>query len=402
VLVTRFVSLVHVAVAMTGVSFALYGTMMGLFMRAIGSRRERPPRPEGPAPTVTVFKPLAGCDDDLEENLESFARLDYPSFEILLGIADSRDPAFAVARRFAARHPNVAIRIVVTDRHAALNPKVAQLIGLEREAKGDVYVISDSNVRVTPTYLWSLVSELADPRVGIVTSLFFGAGERTLGAALENLQLCVSTAPGIAAFNAVTRRAFTVGKSMAARRVDVKALGGFAPVGGVLAEDHVLGRRFMDAGFLARTSSDWVENRNVDCTLVRTIERHTRWAQTRRSLLPAAFAIEPMITPIIVATVAALVAPSWATLVLLAVAWVAQASMAFAAVRRIRGPGTRWWWAPLEIVRAYFTGMCWARAYVSRRIAWRGHPFIIGKGSLIVPVTPEADEGARRTRHAAI
>jgi len=375
---------------------------MGLFMRAIGGRRERPPRPDGPAPTVTVLKPLAGCDDDLEENLESFARLDYPSFEILLGIADSRDPAFAVARRFAARHPYVAIRIVVTDRHAALNPKVAQLIGLEREAKGDVYVISDSNVRVAPSYLWSLVSELADPRVGIVTSLFIGAGERTLGAAIENLQLCVSTAPGIAAFNAVTRRAFTVGKSMAARRVDVKALGGFAPVGSFLAEDHVLGRRFMDAGFLARTSLDWVENRNVDCTLARTIERHTRWAQTRRSLLPMAFFIEPLVTPVIVTTVAAILAPSRATLLLLGVAWVAQATIAFAAVRRIRGPGTRWWWAPLEIVRAYFAWVCWARAYVSRRIAWRGHPFTLGKGSLIVPVPREADEGARRTGHAAI
>jgi ceramide glucosyltransferase len=387
---------------MTGVSFALYGTMMGLFMRAIRRRRERPLRPEGPAPRVTVLKPLAGCDDDLEQNLESFARIDYPAFEILLGIADSRDPAFAVARRFAARHPAVAIRIVITDRHAALNPKVSQLIGLEREATGDIYVISDSNVRVAPSYLWSLVSELADPQVGMVTSLFTGAGEQTLGAAFENLQLCVSTAPGIAAFNAVTRRAFTVGKSMAVRRVDLEALGGFAPVGNVLAEDHVLGRRFMDAGFLARTSYDWVENRNVDCTLSRTIERHTRWAQTRRSLFPLGFAVEPLMTPVVVATIAALAAPSCATFILLVLACAAQIACAFVSFRLIRGQGVRWWYAPLEIARSYVGFICWARAYVSRRIAWRGHPFILQRGSVIVPITPRTEEVGRGRRHAAI
>ncbi len=394
--------MVHVAFAMTGVSFALYGTVMFLFARALLGRKKRPPRPAGAAPRVTVLKPLAGCDDDLEENLESFARLDYPAFEILLGVADRRDPAFAAARRFAGRHPDVPIRVVITDRHAALNPKVSQLIGLEREANGDVYVISDSNVRVGPTYLWSLTSELADPRVGIVTSIFAGAGEHTVGAALENLQLCVSTAPGIAALDAVSDRAFTVGKSMAVRRCDLKRLGGFAPVGNVLAEDHVLGRRFMDAGFAARTSYDWVENRNVHCSLGRTLERHTRWAQTRRSLYPAAFAVEPLLTPLVVASLSLLAAPSLATLVVLGVACVVQIFCALLAVRLIRGYRAPWWYAPLEITRSYVGFACWVRANFTRRIAWRGHPFLLRRGSFIVAITEEPEQGTGRARQAAI
>jgi ceramide glucosyltransferase len=395
--------MVHVAIAMTGVSFALYGTMMSLFfVRAMGRRNVSPVRRAGAPPRVTLLKPLAGCDDDLEENLESFARLDYPTFEILLGVADRQDPAFAAARRFAARHPNIPIRVVITDRHAALNPKVSQLIGLEREASGEVYVISDSNVRVAPTYLWSLTSELADPRVGIVTSIFAGAGEHTLGAALENLQLCVSTAPGIAALDAVSDRAFTVGKSMAVRRCDLEQLGGFGPVGNVLAEDHVLGRRFMDAGFAARTSYDWVENRNVDCTLARTLERHTRWAQLRRSLYPAAFAVEPMLTPLVVASLALLVAPSMATMVVLGVACTVQIVFSFLAVRLIRGRRAPWWYAPLEVTRSYVGFACWARATVSRRIAWRGHPFLLRRGSFIVPLSEEPEQRAGGTRHAAV
>ncbi len=299
-----------VSVAATAVSFALYATMWGLFVRAMLKRRGRPHPSLDRAPRVTIFKPLAGCDDDLEENLASFARIDYPSFEILFGVADSADPAFRVARAFIASHPKLDARVVVTDPHAAINPKVAQLIGLQAVATGELYVISDSNVRVRPTYLWSLVAELADERVGIVASLFAGTGERTLGAALENLQLCAATAPGLAAMDTVSRRPLMVGKSMAVRRRDLTRLGGFQPLGQVLAEDYVLGRRFLAAGFAARTSLEVVENRNVACSAARTIERHTRWAKMRRSLSPSAFAMEPVLTPIVVASAGVVIAPT--------------------------------------------------------------------------------------------
>jgi ceramide glucosyltransferase len=391
------VSIVHIAVATTAVSFALYATMQSLFARAIATRRGRTRTEVGRAPRVTIFKPLAGSDDDLDDNLESFARIDYPSFEILFGVADTSDAAFAVARRFLARHPKIDARLVVTDPLAALNPKVAQLVGLERVATGEVYVISDSNVRVRPTYLWSLVAELEDERVGMVTSLFAGTGERTLGAALENLQLCAATAPGLAAMDAVSRRPFTVGKSMAVRRRDLAVLGGFQPVGHVLAEDHVLGRRFLAAGLEARTSFDVVENRNVDCTLGRTLERHTRWAKLRRSLNPAAFVAEPVLTPIVVASAGVIAAPCKLTAGLLAAVCLAQSACALLAVRLLRGRALAWWYAPLEIARSYVTLLCWAYACMSRRIAWRGHPFFLRRGSVIVP-----DEAQRSASSAGL
>ena len=231
-----------IAVALTAASFALYGAMMALFVCAMLKRRLHHPAAVHRAPRVTILKPLAGLDDDLEDNLESFAWIDYPSFEILFGIASLSDPAHPEVRSFIVRHPKIDARIVVTDPDAAINPKVAQLIGLNRVATGEIYVISDSNVRVAPTYLWSLVGELSDEHVGMVTSLFAGTGERTLGAALENLQLCASTIPGYVAMNAVSPRPLTVGKSMAIRRRDLARLGGFSPVGDVLAEDHALGR----------------------------------------------------------------------------------------------------------------------------------------------------------------
>ena len=390
-----------IAIALTVGSLAVYGAMMAVFMGAMLRRRRSAPLALERAPSVSILKPLSGLDDDLEANLESFAAIDYPSFEVILGVASPTDPAHGAARRFAAKHPELRVRVVVTDPEAAHNPKVAQLVGLEQAATGDVYVISDSNVRVRPGYLYSLAGELRDPGVGLVTSLFAGNGERTLGAALENLQLCVSSVPGYVAWNAVTTRPLTVGKSMAMRRRDLARLGGFRPLGDVLAEDHVLGRRFLDEGFRVRTSLDTVENRNVGCSVMRTLERHTRWSKLRRALNPAAFAIEPLFTPVLVATAAAVLAPARATAGMLAATCLVQTIVALLAVRVLRGGWMDWRYAPLEVVRSYVTLLCWMRACVSRSIEWRGHAFTLSRGSIIVPLRPSPQRSEDRARAAA-
>jgi ceramide glucosyltransferase len=395
--------LVQIAVAMTAASLTAYGAMMALFLGALLKRRVRPAALVDRAPRVSILKPLTGHDDDLEANLESFARIDYPPFEILLGVPSLTDPAHRVARRFAGKYREqgrFSVQVVVTDPAAAVNPKVAQLVGLARAATGEVHVISDSNVRVRPGYLWSLVAELADERVGLVTSLFAGNGERTLGAALENLQLCASVAPGYVATSAI-KRPVTVGKSMAMRRRDLARLGGFDPLGDFLAEDYALGRRFRDAGFLVRSSLHAVENWNVACSVMRTVERHTRWSKLRRALLPAGFALEPLLIPVVIASIAAAIAPGRVTAAMLGATCLAQTATALIGVRVLRGRWLAWWYAPLEIVRSYVTFFCWLRACASRRIEWRGHTFTLTRGSLIVRAAAPSARSAGRAGLAA-
>lgn len=370
--------------AAVGVSSILYSTMIGATVVAYSRHR----RPElARCPRVSIFKPVAGLDDELAANLASFANVDYPSFELLLGVADAGDPALATLHEFMAGNPDLDVRIVHTDERAALNPKIAQLMGLERQATGEVFVISDANVRVQPDYLMRLVAELTQPGVGLVSSVVAGTGEQTVGAALENLQLSAMIAPGVIASGLVAGRTLTVGKSMAMRRRDLAMVGGFASVGDVLAEDFVLGRRFRAAGFGVRTALDAVENRNVECSFRRTLERHTRWAKMRRAIVPEAFAIEILLTPVAVALVGALALQSRASLGLLAVTAMLQMLGAALVGRLVRGAPFRAAHLLLEPVRAVLLQLCWLRAASSREVEWRGHSFVLGPDSRLLPLT---------------
>ena len=53
-------------------------------------------------------------------------------------------------------------------------PKVSNLINMMALARYDYLLISDSDVRVTCSYLSKVVAPLLDPRVGIVTCSYSG------------------------------------------------------------------------------------------------------------------------------------------------------------------------------------------------------------------------------------
>lgn len=385
-------------------SLALWGAMWGGF--AAGMRRGRcgsapwivvPPRAgsRGPrasaadaaggsaAPRVSILKPLAGVDDELAENLASFAAIAYPSFEILLGVATVTDPAFAVAHAFAVEHPELDVRIVITDFAAAPNPKVAQLRGLEARAKGEVIVVSDSNVRVEPDYLTELVAALDRTGAGLVSSVLSGAGERTLGAALENLQIGAHASAGVVASALLAGQAITVGKSLAMRRGVLSSLGGFARVGDVLAEDHALGRVMREAGYPVVLSLRPVANWNAACSLGKTIARHVRWAKLRRSIHPIGYCFEPFACPIAIATACFALHPCRWSVSLMVIAMLSQATGAVQMMKLVRRGAPRWYWGPLEIARSYVTFFCWVTAFTGGRVQWRGSTFELGPGSRI-------------------
>ncbi|WP_438017474.1 glycosyltransferase [Sorangium sp. So ce315] len=377
----------HLAtVAPTALSSTIYATLQASFHWRLARHRAKARRepPLGATPVVSLLKPVAGVDDELASNLESFAHLDYPCYEIVFGVASREDPAVPVIQAFIAAHPEVRARLCLTDPTEALNPKVAQLLELTRRAEGSILVISDANVRVRPDYLRSLLSILMRPGVGLVSSVVVGTGERTLGAVIENAQLGSFIAPGVVAAAELAGRAISVGKSMAMRRVDLERVGGFESVASVLAEDDVLGQRFSARGYVVELCLDPIENRNTSCSLVRTLDRHTRWAKMRRALAPGCFAVEPFNAPLLVAWLTLLLSPTGLALELWLFAWVLQSLGTFLALKRLRPGCSSAMLVAAEPLRTLCWFFCWLNAYASRRVAWRGNAFTIGAGSELV------------------
>src|SRR5262245_18860088 len=97
--------------APTLLSTGVYSVVQAVFVLSALRRR---PAATAAVPSVSILKPIAGTDEELRENLETFANLDYPDYEILLGIADPDDSAVPIVRAFIASHPGLRARLILT------------------------------------------------------------------------------------------------------------------------------------------------------------------------------------------------------------------------------------------------------------------------------------------------
>jgi ceramide glucosyltransferase len=351
-----------------------------MVLRATRSVRaaNRPSRvPERPA--VSILKPLCGADAELYANLESFFTQSYPSYELVFGVQNADDPAIPVVEELRRRYPEKPCKLVLHGGGGGINPKVDNLLGMLPFASHDLALVSDSNVRAPSHYVGEMVDTLLEnERVGLVTNLFAGSGENTLGAALENVQLNGFCAAG-AALPTSFGDALVVGKSMLFSRSTFEKIGGFERVANVLAEDFVIGKMFQHAGYKVRIAPTVLENVTSSMTVRAFLQRHLRWSMLRWRLRPVAALLEPLTSPLALLPVAVLAwgtaGVTWAVCLLMlrdVGGWIA-----------LRGWRRAWLAAALAPLRELCMLFVWARAPFKRHVVWRGHRVRIGAGTLL-------------------
>ncbi len=371
-------------------SFMTIATHFSVWRVNARARKKKP----GPTPPVTVLKPLCGVDEGLYENLVALARQDYPDFELVFGAEDADDPALQVARAVRRDFPDVKIQIIAGMPLVGMNPKVSNLSVMSERAQHDVLVISDSNVRPDPDYLRALVSELADPRVGLVSSVLSGTGGKSVGARLENLHLATYVARAVCGADVLVSHPCVIGKSMLFRRSDLERVGGFALVRDVLAEDYVLGHAFEAAGMRVALSAHVLRTINVRRSVSQFAARHVRWAQMRRRLAARLYWGEPLLYtgPLLLVVLALLAAGAElpfvsssalgrAALVALVAKYLSDALL----IRLVNRARVRASDLLLMLLKDIGMWGVWAVGAVRRRVMWRGHAMLIGDGSRLYP-----------------
>jgi ceramide glucosyltransferase len=327
-----------------------------------------------------VLKAVHGDEPDLEQNLTSFFKQDYPEYEILFCARHASDAGLAVARKVAARFPHVKARILTCGEPPWPNARTFSLEIMRREALYPILVASDSDVSVGRDYLASVVEPLRDPQVGMVTCLYRGVTRHGLWARLEAMGMSIEMTSGVLVANMLEGMQFALGPSMVMRQSTVEKIGGYEKVAQYYADDFVLGNWTAAAGETVALSSYIVEHHVMNASFKSSMAHQQGWATSTRFSRPMGHfgEVATYSVPFGLLTLAALGATHHLALGLALFGFtvlnrVLLCLLVAGLVVRDKAALRRAWLYPLRD----FMGFCfWVRSYFgSRKLRYRGDPY---------------------------
>jgi ceramide glucosyltransferase len=356
----------------TALAVLLTGSLVYCVLIVIATRRflsTTLPNP-GNKPPISVLKPLCGHDDGLEENLRSFLTQDYPKYEVLFGVHRSDDPAVAVAeniiREFSGR---ISARLVITGESPIPNAKAFSLNRMVREANYDVLVMSDSDVRVTPSLLSHLAQELQDDHIGLISCPYRAVPGKSLWSRLEAIGMNTELLGGVMVARMIEGMRFALGCTVAVRRSVLENMGGFGYLQEFLAEDFVIGQRAAELGHGVLFSSYVIEHRIGSQQMMPNLGHRMRWARSTRRSRPLGYWGQIFTYPLPLALLLCAVYPSAWPILFLTI--ILRGAAALATARDIvHDPVTQrqWWLLPIQDVIGFFV---WISGFVGDKIIWR-------------------------------
>ena len=341
---------------------------------------------EGPAPPISILKPICGREEGALENFRSFFAQDYPEFQIVLGALDPSDAGLDAARTAAAERPERDAAIVAGGGAAGENPKVRNLANLETRARHGVLLVSDSDVRAPKDYLRRIAAVLADPEVAVVTSPYRSHGSGW-GGVLQALGNATEFQPSVFVARRLEGLRFALGAGILVRRDVLASVGGFATIAAYLADDLMLGFLPARAGHRVELALPVLDHELGRVSFSAFCRRQIRWNRGIRAARPAGYAglIATQSTVLALAVLAATGA-SLPGVMAAGAAFVSRMAMAWSVgVRRLGDPAARRGFLLVPVRDVVAFGL-WIAGFFGRTVEWRGARYRVGAGGRIAPV----------------
>ena len=342
------------------------------------------PLAEDFTPPLSILKPIYGLDRETYENYASFCRQDYPGFEILFCVSDDRDPAIPVIQKIIVDFPERSIRLLVGSEPLGASDKVNKLCRMVREARHEIVIVTDSDVRVEPGFLRAIAAAFRDPEAGGVTCLYRGLTDGSFAAGLEAMGNSTDFAAGVLVNWLGGKIDFMLGAVMATTKKNLVEIGGFESLVDYFCDDFELGNRIAKKSHRIELSTFPVSIVYPRETLTEAFQHQVRWNLSIRYSRPAGH-LGLIFTQVLPWTIlAALAAPS----VPIALAYVAAYVVLRSEMARTVGvwgmqDGALRSRLALLPVRDAFAFLVWLASFFPQRIRWRGKEFYVRNRRLV-------------------
>lgn len=328
---------------------------------------------------ISILKPIKGMDEGSYENFASFCRQDYAApLQLIFCVAAADDPAIEVIKQLMADFPQLDIYLNIDPTIHGPNYKVSNLINAFPQAKYDLLMICDSDIRVEPTFLQSVTAHFSLPETGLVTSPYRSSSVHGAVTAFEALAFTSEMVPNVVTALKLEGLSFALGAAMTFRRQALQDIGGLEALVEYLADDYQLGNQIHRAGWQLVLDHQFVESMLKPETLTSILSRQLRWARTMRVSRPGGYLASGITLPGLAIIAALLTGPPLQALSAISLLYLIRLSITshFSRCYLRDNLLPAWaWLLPLRDLLAFGT---WLLAFAGNRVNWRGHCFLIG------------------------
>lgn len=378
----------------------------GAYRFAAVRRRRHQARQADFHPRVSLLKPLHGDEPNLDAHIATFFEQDYPNFEILFCARTADDAGLQTARRVATHYPSIPAKFLTTGENTYINAKVSSLEKMAEAAGTDIFIISDSDVRVTPDYIREVVAPFANTSVGAVTCFYRGVADKGLWSKLEAAGMSIEMTSGVLVANMMEGMQFTLGPTMAVRRSCVDEMGGFGHLGPYCADDFVLGNQVATHGHEVVLSDHVIDHIVLNLSFTASVKHQVRWMKSTRFSRPKGHFGTSLTFAVPFGLLAGLAA-WWLHRPYLALALIAYSIVARVVMAAVVGTAVvaerhllrTTLLYPMRDLMGFFY---WAASYASSKILWRGRVYRLTEGGLMQPVQPKSGQRIKRPVDKAV